>query len=132
MVTHVVTCQGRDHIVNIRSGCRSLVVVNVHIEPELTLRSLRERQRLITPHWPHYPDALGVVTGDLNICEPEEGRFNVWNQTFTDGDTSFIPFSLVSMKSLSPTLQGETLQPMGIFMRTLSRTDRAFVESLHG
>ena len=55
MVTHVVTCQGRDHIVNIRSGCRSRVVVNVHIEPELTLRSLRERQRLITPHWPHYP-----------------------------------------------------------------------------
>ena len=25
--------------------------------------------------------------GDFNICEPEEGRFNVWNETFTDGDT---------------------------------------------
>ena len=42
MVTHVVTCQGRDHIVNIRSECRSLVIVNVRFEPELTLRSLRE------------------------------------------------------------------------------------------
>ena len=36
MVTHVVTCQGRDHTVNMRSGCRNLVVVNVHLEPELT------------------------------------------------------------------------------------------------
>ena len=28
--THVVTCQGRDHIVNIQSGDRNLVVVNIH------------------------------------------------------------------------------------------------------
>ena len=27
----------------------------------------------------------GVNLGDFNICDPEEGRFNVWNQTFTDG-----------------------------------------------
>ena len=27
---HVVTCQGRDRIVNIRSGCRSPVVVNLN------------------------------------------------------------------------------------------------------
>ena len=26
------------------------------------------------------------MAGDFNICEPEQGRFNVWNQTFTDGD----------------------------------------------
>ena len=26
------------------------------------------------------------MAGDVNICEPEQGRFNVWNQTFTDGD----------------------------------------------
>ena len=50
VVTHVITCQGRDHILNVRSGCRNRVVVNVHLEPELTLRSLRERRRLITPH----------------------------------------------------------------------------------
>ena len=87
VVTHVVTCQGRDHIVNVRSGCRNLVVINVHFEPELTLRSLRERLRLITPHWPQYPDAIGIIMGDFNICEPEEGRFNVENQTFTGGDT---------------------------------------------
>ena len=83
IVTHTVTCQGRDHIVSIQSGRQSLVIVNVHFEPDLTLRRLRERLRLITPHWPSYPNALGIIVG---ICEPEEGRFNVWNQTFTDGD----------------------------------------------
>ena len=80
MVTHVVTCQGRDHVVSLRSGCRSLVVINVHFEPELTLRSQRERLRLITPHWPLDPEAIGVNTGDFIFCEPEEGRFNVWNR----------------------------------------------------
>ena len=35
IVTHVVTGQGRDHPVNIRSGRHSLVFVNVHFEPEL-------------------------------------------------------------------------------------------------
>ena len=86
MVTHVVTCQGRGHNVNIQSGDRNLVVINVHLEPDLTLMNLRERQRLITPHWPPYSEALGVITEDFNICEPEEGRVNVWNQTFTDGN----------------------------------------------
>ena len=37
--------------------------------------------------WPQNPNAIGTIVGDFNICEPEEGRFNVWNQTFTDGDT---------------------------------------------
>ena len=64
IVTLVITCLGRDHIVNVRSGCRNLVVVNVHLEPELTLRSLRERLRLITPHWPQYTDAIGTIMGD--------------------------------------------------------------------
>ena len=87
IVTHTITCQSRDHIVNIRSGQKNLVIVNVHLEPELTLWRLRERLRLITPHWPSYPNAVGIILGDFNICEPDEGRFNVWNQTFTDGDT---------------------------------------------
>ena len=81
VVTQVVTCQGRDHVVNIRSGgCRNLLVVNVYFEPELTLRSLRGRLHLIPPHWPLYPEDNGVITGDFNTCEL---RFDVWNQTFT-------------------------------------------------
>ena len=76
-MTHLVTCHGRDHLVNIHSGRHNLVSVNVHFEPLLALRQLRDRLRLIHPHWPSYPNAVG---------DPEEGRFNVWNQTFTDGD----------------------------------------------
>ena len=74
---------------------------------------------MITPHWPLYPEALGVITGDFNICEPEEGRFNTWNQTFTDGDAwkaALFPFLFPSRRD--PTADGTT--------RTLSRIDRAF------
>ena len=58
VVTHVITCQGRDHIVNVRSGCRNLVVVNVHLEPELTPEEL---------------NAIGYVSSlhiGLNILTP--------------------------------------------------------------
>ena len=58
IVTHVITCQGRDHIVTIQSG-DCVLVVNVHFEPDLTLRGLRERLRLVTPQWPRYPGVLG-------------------------------------------------------------------------
>ena len=77
IVLHVVTCQGRDHLVNIRSGRHNLVIVNVHFEPVLTLRQLRGRLRLIHPHWHAYPSGVGAILGDFNICDPEEGRFNV-------------------------------------------------------
>ena len=100
-MTHLVTCQGRDHLVNIQSGRHSFVIVNVHFEPELTLRQLRGRLVLIHPHWPAYPNGVGIIWGDFNICDPEEGRFNVWNQSFTDGDPwktavfhSFFPYVL--------------------------------------
>ena len=86
LVTHSITCHGRDHLVNIRSEGHSLVIFNVHFEPDLTLRQLRDRLRLVHPHWPAYPNGVGVILGDFNICDPDEGRFNVWNQTFTGGD----------------------------------------------
>ena len=83
IVTHLITCQGRDHLVNIQSGRHNLV--NVHFELELALRQLRGRLRLIHPHWLAYPSGVGIILGDFNICDPE-GRFNVLNQSFTDGD----------------------------------------------
>ena len=85
-MTHLVTCQGRDHLVNIRSGRHNLVLVNVHLEPELSLRQLRGRLRLVHPHWLAYPNGVGIKLFDLNICDPEEERFHVWYQTFTDCD----------------------------------------------
>ena len=72
IVTHMITCQGRDYIVSRQSGRQSLVIDNVHFESELTLWRLRQRLRLITPHWPSYPNAVGIILEDFNICEPEE------------------------------------------------------------
>ena len=63
IVTHMITCPGRDLFANIQSGRQSLVIVNVHFEPEFTLRQLRERIRLINPHWPSYPNAVGIIFG---------------------------------------------------------------------
>ena len=101
IASHVITCPGRDHLVNIRSGRHNLVIVNIHFEPELTLRQLRGRLRLIHPHWPAYPNGVGVILGDFSICDREEGRFNYWNRSFTDGDPgktavfhSFFPYVL--------------------------------------
>ena len=52
VVTHEITCQGRDHTVRIRSGESVLVVINEHFEPDLILRDLRERLRRIVFHFP--------------------------------------------------------------------------------
>ena len=130
IVPHLITCQGRDHIVNIQSGRQSLVIVNVHFEPELTLRHLRGRLRLIIPRWPSYPNAVGIILGDFNICEPKEGRFNVWNQTFTDGDPrktalfhSFFPHVL---EIAQPDYTRKDSTALGI-IRTLSGGDRIFI-----
>ena len=76
--------KGHDHTVTIRSGEGVLVIVNVFFEPDLVLRNLRERLHRITIHWPLY--SFEVIIGDFNICEPEEGRFNVRKQTFSEGD----------------------------------------------
>ena len=42
--------------------------------------------RVSFTHWLAYPRRVGFFFGDFNICDPEEGRFNVWNQTFSNGD----------------------------------------------
>ena len=109
---------------NVQSGCQSLVIVNVHLEPELTLRSLRERQRFITPHWPQHPD--GLIIDDFNVCEPEEGRFNVWNQTFTDGDMEKAAlFHSLFPRVLEIAQPDYTRDSVNGVIRTLSRIDRA-------
>ena len=76
-MTHLITCQGRDPLVNVQSERHNFVIVNVHFEPELTLRHLRGSLHLIHPHWPSYPNGVGIILGDFNICNPEEGRFHV-------------------------------------------------------
>ena len=128
-VTHVVTSQGRDHLVNIQSGRHNLVIVNVHFEPELTLRQLRGRLRLIHTHRPAYPSGVGIILGDFNICDPEEGRFNVWNQSFTDGDpgkTVFHSFFPHVLEVAQPHSTRRDATALGV-IRTLSGVDRIFI-----
>ena len=79
---------------------------------------------------PRYPEELGFIAGVFNICEPEEGRFNVWNQTFTDGDAenasvfrSFFPHVL---DIAQPDFTRKVSAADGT-IRTLSRIERAFI-----
>ena len=134
-MTHLVTCQGRDHLVNIQSGRHNLVIVNVHFEPELTLRQLRGRLGLIHPHWPAYLRGVVVFLGDFNICDPEEGRFNVWNQTFTDGDPGktavFYTFFPYVLEVAQPDCTRRDAKALGD-IRTLSRIDRIFCQFTYG
>ena len=130
IVTHLITCQGRDHLVNIQSGRHNLVIVNVHFEPELTLRQFRGRLRLLHPYWPAFPNGVGIILGDSNIFDPEEGRFNVWNRLFVDGAPgkiavfhSFFPHVLEVAQS-DYTRRDSTA--FGV-IRTLSRIDRIFL-----
>ena len=118
----MITCQGRDHIVNVQSGRQSIVIVNVHFELEFTLRQLRERLRLINPHWPSYPNAVGIILGDYNTCEPEERRFNVWNQT----TAMFHSFFSHVLEIVQPDCTRRDSTALGI-VRTLSRIDRIFI-----
>ena len=68
-----------------------MVIVNVHFEPDLLVRDLRERLRLISNQRPRSPEAFGVLIGDLNLCDPEEGKFNInkpslcWGRCGQDG-----------------------------------------------
>ena len=82
----MVTCQCHDHIVNVRSGCRSVVVVNVHFDPELTLRSLRERLRLIihTGLTILTPSARSWVTSIFANQRKEDSMSGI--KTSTDSD----------------------------------------------
>ena len=73
---------------------------------------------------------VGAISGDFNICDPEEGRFNVWNQSFTEGDPgktavfhSFFPYVLEIARS-DYTRSDSTA--LGV-IRTFSRIDRIFI-----
>ena len=60
----------------------------------------------------------GVLLGDFNVCDPE-GRFNVWNQTVTDGDpwkiAVFHSFFYTSLRLLNLIPRGGSPQPLGSY-----------------
>ena len=61
LFTHVVTQHGRDHIVKIHSGDKSVMIASYHMELGSSLRNIRERLQLVATHWPTYPDGLGII-----------------------------------------------------------------------
>ena len=81
----------------------------------------------------HIP-VVRALLGDFNICDPEEGRFNVWNQSFTNGEPTktavfhsfFFPHVLEVARS-DYTRRDSTA--LGV-TRTLSRIDRIFINLL--
>ena len=101
----------------IHSGGYVLVVVNVHFEPDLTWRSLRERLRLVSPHCPCYPGALGglllVTSTSVNPRKEEStsglrlSRMVMRRRLPCSG-----PFFRTSLKSHSLTSQGKISQPV--------------------
>ena len=129
IVTHLVTCHGRDHLVNIQSGRHNFVIVNVHLEPELTLRQLRGRLRLIHPHWPAYPNGAGIIwVTSTSVIQKKDDSMSV-----TDGDPrktavfhSFFPHVL---EVAQPDYTRRDSTALGI-IRALSRIDRIFINLL--
>ena len=65
-----------------------------------------------------------MIVGDFNICEPEDGRFSVWNQTFTEGDAG--KTALFRIGIAQPNFYKEDTAADST-LRTLSRIDRAFI-----
>ena len=105
------------------------MIVFVYFELDLVLRGLRERLHRISLHWPRNPEAQGMIIGDFNICEPEEGRFNVRNQTFTEGDARkrlfFVLFTRMLLKSSNLISQGRTPPPMVRYAHYPEWTERS-------
>ena len=77
------------------------------------------------------PTLWALFLCDFNICDPEEGRFNVRNQTFTDGDprktAMFHSFFLPHVLEIAqPDYTRRDSTALGN-IRTLSRIDRIFI-----
>ena len=92
------------------------MVVYVHFESELTLWFLRERLRLITPHWSPYPNAVSIIMGDLNICVPEKGSMCGIKPSPTvtrERLPCFIPFFHMPSRVLNLTTLGRTHLSLG-------------------
>ena len=120
IVTHLITCQGRDHLVNLQSGRHNLVNVNVHFEPELSLRQLRDRLHLINTRtgllipmeW-----ALFWVTSTSVIQKKDDFRSGTRHSPMVTRERlqRFIPFFHMFLKLLSLITRGGTPQPLGSY-----------------
>ena len=65
---------------------------------------------LFTRTGPANSNGVGIISGDFNICGPEEGRFNVWNQSFTRQRCFILFFSTLNL-----TTRGRTPLSLGSY-----------------
>ena len=120
IVTHVITCQGPDHLVKIQSERHNLVIVNVHFEPELTLRQLRGRLHLIHPHWLALPQWCGHflwVTSTSVIQKKDKLMFGTKHSPMATRERllcSILPFHM-SVRLLNLITREGTPQPLGSY-----------------
>ena len=104
---------------NIRSGQNNLVIVNVHFEPDLPLRQLRVRLRLIHPHWPAYACGVGVFwVISTSVIRKKDGLMFGTNHSLRATrerlQCSILSFP-VSLRLPNLITQEETLQPLGSY-----------------
>ena len=136
IVAHVITCQGRDHLVNIQSGRHNLVVINVHFEPELTFGNyvadcvLFTRTALLIPVvWASF-----WVTSTSAIQKNDDLMSGTSHSPMAARErllcSTFFPHVLeVAQSDYDYTRRDSTA--LGV-IRTLSRIDRIFHQSTHG
>lgn len=105
----------------LRSGHGSCTIF---LKPRLTQRELRKRLVHIHVEWPAYPEGLGVIIGDFDMCEPEEGRLNLVTQTFSEGDPGR---TLVLFLELYQLDARRVEVSVCSTLRCLSRIDGAFI-----
>ena len=136
-MTHLITCQGSDHLVNIQFGRHNFVIVNVHFEPEHTLRQLRPNCVLFTRTGLHIPMvwALFWVTLTLVIPKKDDLMSGTRHSPMATRERllcSTLSFH-TSLRFLNLITRGGTPQPFGShalfqttfgIIRTLSRIDR--------
>ena len=129
-IEHEEIFPGGDHLVRFRQLDCSCTVINLHYQPEGTLQELRQRLRAAAAMWPTYPDGVGFLVGDFNICDRDEGRLNSRNQAFIDGDTSraaaLLAASSRSVEIAQPYFTRKDDRRDGS-IHTLSRIDRIFI-----
>ena len=72
------------------------------------MRQLRDKLHLIRPHWPSYSNGVGVILGDVNICDPEPDIHRWWPEK--DCHVPLIFHMFLTLPSLIT--RGGTPQPL--------------------
>ena len=109
--------------------CRVSDIICQQGTHENPIREIRARLHGIQQLWPVSPNALGMLTGDLNICDLEEAGCFGATQTLTYGDRGRTNASRAAFQHTLGLAQPDFTQKDVAHghIRNLSRIDRAFI-----